>query len=68
MSLYSANLFKWLFELIMLLHHRHAKVLTLNYDTLVEAGVASLGILVPPGNGVVTTSEVGRWFGRSPCG
>jgi hypothetical protein len=49
---------QWLFELITLLHHRHATVLTLNYDTLVEAGVASLGILGPPGNGAITTNDI----------
>ncbi len=49
---------RWLFELITLLHHRHAKVLTLNYDVLVEASVASLGILAAPDKGVVTTNDI----------
>jgi hypothetical protein len=34
----------WLYELLTILHHRRATVITLNYDTLVEVGVASLAL------------------------
>jgi hypothetical protein len=39
----------WLNELLTVLHHRQATVLTLNYDTLVEAAVASLDLPGPNG-------------------
>jgi len=41
----------WLNELLTVLHHRKATVITLNYDTLVEAAVAGLGM--PGPNGVL---------------
>jgi hypothetical protein len=46
------------FDLIFVLHHRKATVLTLNYDTIVEVGVASLGLMGLSGNGHVSVNDL----------
>jgi hypothetical protein len=47
----------WLDELLTVLHHRQATVVTLNYDTMVEAGVATLGLPGPNG-GVISPRDI----------
>lgn len=64
----------WLNDLLTVLHYRQATVVTLNYDTVVEVGVASLGLPGPNGvlisprdilRGMLTLPNVGMQF-QSP--
>lgn len=48
----------WLNELLTVLHHRRATVLTLNYDTVIEVGVASLDLPGPQGGEGVAPRDI----------
>jgi hypothetical protein len=48
----------WLFELLAIIHFRQASVITFNYDTLVEIGVASMPLWRDGSAPQITTADI----------